>query len=119
MVDGGRVIALEPEFTGGTKCRTGVLGDVAHALFNHVQHLQAEGAHGSLNVAAVRHDVGGLAGVNHGHADHTRIHRLFVAGDDGLKGLHHLAGHWHWVNAVVGQCCVAALATNGDVKFVA
>ena len=57
--------------------------------------------------------------MDHGDRDHACIHRLFVAADDGLKGLHHLASHHHGVDAVVGQCSVAAFAVDGDFEFVA
>ena len=119
VVDGGRVVALELEGAGGTKGGAGVVGDVAHALLDEVEHVQAEGAHGALHFAVVGHDVGGFAGVDHGDRDDARIDRLFVARDDGLKGLHHLAGDRHRVDAVVGQRGMAAFAVNGDFEFIA
>ncbi len=96
-----------------------MLGHVAHALLDHVQHLNGEGAHRALKHAVVRHHVGGFTGVDHGHRNHTGVHRFLVACDDGLEGLHHLAGNGHRVDAVVGQRGVAALAPDGDVKLVA
>ena len=119
VVDGGRVVALELKGAGRAKGRAGVLGHVAHALLDEVEDLQAEGAHGALHLAVVGHHVGGLAGVDHGDRNHARIHGLFVAADDGLKRLHHLAGHGHRVHPVVRQRGVAALAVDGDLKLVA
>ena len=119
MVDGGRIVALKLKRAGGAKGGAGVLRDVAHALLDHVEHLDAEGAHRALQLAVVGHHVGGLAGVDHGDRDHARIHRLFVATDDGLERLHHLARHQHGVDAVVWQRGVAALAVDGDLELVA
>jgi hypothetical protein len=118
-VDGGRVVAVEVKFGLGIESRTQVFCDLLHAVFNEVEHFNAESAHGALNDTEVGHHVGGFAGVDHGDRNNASIDRLFVAGDDGLKGLNQLASHWHRVNAVVGQRCVAAFAANGNFEFVA
>ncbi len=119
VVDGGWVVALKLERARGPKSGAGVVGNVAHALLDHVEHFGGEGAHGALHFAVVGHDVGGFAGVDHGDRDDASIDRFFVAADDGLKGLHHLACHGHGVDAVVGQGRVAAFAVDGDFVFVA
>ena len=119
VVDSGRVVALKLKSAGGAKGSAGVLGHLAHALLDQVKHVQAEGAHGALHFAVVGHHVGGFARVDHGDRDDARVDRFFVAADDGLKGLHHLAGHRHRVDAVVRQGGVAAFAMDGDFEFVA
>ncbi len=118
-VEGGRVVALKFKVATHVKGGTGVLGDVAHALLNQVQHLQTEGAHRALQLTTVGDDIGGLAGMDHGDRDDTGINRFLVAADDGLKCLHQLAGDRHRVEPVVGQGGVPALAVNGDLELVA
>jgi hypothetical protein len=100
-VDGGRVVAHELELALRVVRRAGVLGDLLHALLDQVEHLEREGAHRALQLAAVGDDVGGLAGMDHGDRDDAGVDRLLVAADDGLEGLHHLAGDGHRVDAVV------------------
>lgn len=119
MVDGGWVIALKLESASRPKSSACVVGNFAHALLDHVEHFGGEGAHGALHFAMVGHDIGGFAGVNHGDRDDACIDRFFVAADDGLKGLHHLAGHGHGVDTVVGQSRMATFAMDGDFEFVA
>jgi hypothetical protein len=68
---------------------------------------------------AVGDHVGGLAGVDHRHRDHAGVDRALVARDDGLEGLHHLAGHRHRVDAQVRHRGMRALAADGDLELVA
>ena len=119
VVDRGRVVALELEHHAGAEGRRGVARDLVHAPLDQVEHLQREGAHRALDLAGIRHDVGGLAGMDHRHRDDGGVDRLLVAGDDGLEGLHHLAGHRHRVDAVVRQRGVRALAGDADQELVA
>ena len=118
-VNGRRVVALKLEIAAHTESCAGVLGDFFHARFNHVQHLDREGAHRALNLHHVGDDVGGLACVNHGDGHHACINRLLVAADDGLKRLHHLASHRHRVQAVVRKGSVATAAFDDDLELVA
>jgi hypothetical protein len=90
-----------------------------HAALDEVEHLVREGAHRALDLAAVGDHVGGLAGVDHGHRDHAGVDGPLVARDDGLEGLHHLAGHRHRVDAVVRHRRMRALAADGDLELVA
>ena len=119
MVDGGRVIAYKFKLALGIVRSAGVFGDLLHAFFNQIEHFNGERAYRSLKLATVRNDVGGFARMNHGDRNNAGIHRLFVATDDGLESLHHLASHRHWINAVVRQRGMAALAANRDLELVA
>jgi hypothetical protein len=47
---------------------------------------------------------------------HAGIDRLDVAADDGLEGLHDLAGDRHRVDAQVRHGAVAALAADRDLN---
>ena len=118
-VDGRRVVAHKLKLARHLKRRAGVLGHLAHAPLDHVQHFNREGAHRAAQLATVGNDIGRLPGVDHGDRDHPGVNRLFVAADDGLKRLHHLAGHRHRVQPVVRQRGVAAFAPNGDFELVA
>ena len=95
-----------------------MLAQVAHAPLNQIEHLGGEGAHRAFQVAMVGDHVGGFAGLDHGDGDHGRVNGFFVAGDDGLKGLHELASNGEWVHAIVGERGVGAFAANGDAKLV-
>ena len=118
-VDGGWVIAVEVKLGLGIKGGAQVVGNLAHARFNEVEHFNAESANRALNDTEVGHHVGGFASVDHGDRNDACIDRLFVARDDGLEGLHQLARHRHRVYAIVGQGGMAAFASNGNFEFVA
>ena len=118
-VDGGRVVAVEVELAARAHGGAHAFGDFLHALLDQVEHLEGEGAHRALDLARIGDHVGGFAGVDHGDGDHARVHRLLVAREDGLEGLHDLAGDGHRVAAHVRQRRVAALAADGDPELVA
>ena len=118
-VDGGRIVAEEFELAAQTKGCAGVLGNLPHAGFDHVEHLHGEGAHGAAQLAAVGDDIGGLTGMDHGDRNHAGVDGFFVARDDGLKGLHHLAGHGHRVQTIVRQGGMSPLAPNDHLEFIA
>ena len=118
-VDGGGVVAVKFKLALGLKSGANRLGHLPHARLDQVEHLDAEGANRALQLAEVGHHIGGLAGVDHGDRNHTRVHGFFVARDDGLERLHHLAGDRHGVDPVVRQCRMAALASDRDLELVA
>ena len=118
-VDGGRVVTLKAEVATGAEGGADPFCNLLHAPLDQVEHLEGEGAHRTLDFAAVGDDVGGLAGVDHGDREHAAVDGLLVARQDGLKALHDLAGDGHRVDPVVRQRRVAALAVDGDVEFVA
>jgi hypothetical protein len=76
---------------------------LAHAALDEVGHLGAVGAHRAFDDAGVGHHVAGLAGVDHGHRQHRGVDRPLVAADDGLPGLHDLAGQRHRVDRWCGK----------------
>ncbi len=119
VVDGGRIVALERKLAAHAEGRRGVGGDVAHAGFDQIQRLGAEGARRALNLGIFGNHIGRLAGMNHGDRDYRRVERGAVAGDDGLKRLHHLAGRRHRVDAQMRHGRVRALAGELDVKLIA
>ena len=97
----------------------GVLCYLAHAVFDHVQNSSAESTDSALQLAHIRHHIGGFARVNHRHRNDRRLDRFFVARHDGLESHDHLTRHRHGVDPVVGQGGMATLAVNGDFEFVA
>ncbi len=118
-VDGRRVVADEAKFTACAVGRADMFGDLAHALLDHVEHLQREGAHRAAQLAVIGNHVDRFAGIDHRHRNDTGIDRLLVAADDGLERLNHLAGHRNRVDAVVRQGRMAALAGDPDFELVA
>ena len=110
---------MELELAGCAKCGANVLGHFTHTLLDHVEHLDAEGAHRATHLALVWHYVSRLTRMDHGDRNHTRVHRFFVPGNDGLKRLHHLASDGHRVDAVMGQSRMAPLAVDRDGELVA
>ena len=119
MVDRWRVIALEAEFAAHLKRLGGRFGDLLHAALDQIKHLEREGAHRALDFAGIGHHVGGLAGVDHRDRNNAGIDRALVAGDDGLEGLHHLAGRRDRIDAVMRHRRMGALAAQGDLELVA
>jgi len=101
VIDRRRIVAAECELAAGFERLAGGLGDLAHASLDHVQDIQGEGAHGTLELTEIRHHVGGLAGPDHCHGDHRGVDRALVAGNDGLERLHHLARRGYRIDAIV------------------
>ncbi len=119
VVHGRRVVAVEAEFGLQLEACRQTLGQLPHAALDQVQHLDREGAHRTLQHHLFGNHVGGFASVNHGHADDPGVDGPLVAVDDGLEGLHQLAGGRHGVQALVRHGPVRALALEHDLELVA
>ncbi len=119
VIDRRRIVALERELAAHAERRCGVGGDVAHAGLDQVERLGGKGARRALNFGEFGNHIGRLARMNHRHRNDRRVQRGAVAGDDGLKRLHHLAGGGHRVDAQMRHGRMRPLACEPDVKLIA
>jgi hypothetical protein len=118
VVDQRRIIAGEPEIDRGAEGRRRVFRDRRHALLDHVEHADVEGAHRAGDFRLVGDDVGGAAGVDLRDRQHRTVVRIGVARNDGLPGLDDLDGDHHRVDALVRLGRVRTLAQHGEIELV-
>ncbi len=109
---------MEIELAACAKCSANVLGHFTHTLLDHIEHLNAKGAHRAAHLALVWHHIGRFTRMDHGDRNHASIHRFFIAADDGLKRLHYLTSNWHRIDSVMRQSRMATLAMDGDGELV-
>lgn len=118
-VDRGWIVARKFEVNLHTMGLCQVLRDVPHALLHLVQNTKAERPHSSLQLDAVRNDVGRLPCVHHGDGYHRGIDGAYIAAHDGLKRQHQLTRGRYRIYGGVRHGSVPALATQHNPEFVA
>ena len=73
VVDQRRIVALEVKLDFGAKGGRRVHGDLAHALFDQVQHGRGKGAYGANQAGVIRDHIGGAARMDLRDGQHGRI----------------------------------------------
>src|ERR1700683_194610 len=117
MVYRGRIVAMKSEIAPRFESRAGCLSDLPHASLDKIQYLDRKRAHRSLQLAGIGYHVGRLTRLHHSNRDQAGIDWTFVARDDGLKCLHHLASYGHWIDAVMRHGGVRAFTPDHDLEF--
>ena len=98
--------------------RADAAGKLLHQLGEPLPGLLAEGSGGTSDGHLTGDDIIRLSGMDHAHGHHCRLHRLDVAGDQGLQGAHDLTGDDDGVHAGLWERGVTALADDPDIETV-